>query len=180
MQRIIAAAAALLLASCNTVGYPPNDPYGSPEPYPYPPAEPYPPVDPYPPGQGYPPGPGYPPGQGYPPGAPVDACPIHSSRDWRASVIPATDSASRPTLVLTGTVVAPTGGYRMEFVPNLTVLRSYPVQVIARLLPIPPQGPATQALVTHDLRWQWPLTGPVGTVTIRCGTQDLAQVRVAG
>lgn len=167
-----ATAAALLLASCDTVGYPANDPYGAPAPYP--PAEPYPPVDPYPPVEPYPPG------QAYPPGAPVDACPIESSRNWRASVIPATDSASRATLILTGTVVAPTGGYRMEFVPNLTVLRSQPVQVIARLLPIPPQGPATQALVTHDLRWQWPLTGPVGSVTIRCGTRELARIPVAG
>jgi hypothetical protein len=68
----------------------------------------------------------------------------------------------------------------MEFVPNLTVLRSYPVQAIARLLPIPPQGPATQALVTHDVRWQWPMMGPVGSVTIRCGTQDLARITPVG
>ena len=79
-------------------------------------------------------------------------------------------------LILTGKVVVPTGGYRLEFVPNLTELRSYPVQLVARLLVFPPEGPATQALVTHDLRWQWPVTGPVGTVAIRCGTRMLATV----
>lgn len=159
MQRMIAAAAALLLASCDTMGYPPSDPYGEPAPYP---GDPLPPSGPY------------------SPAGPVNACPIESSRDWRATVTAPAGPDARPMLVVSGTVVAPTGGYRMEFVPNLTVLRSYPVQVIARLLPIPPQGPATQALVTHDVRWQWPLTGPVGSVSIRCGTQTLARVAPVG
>ena len=159
MKRIFAAAAALLLASCDTMGPPPGDPYGAPAPYP---GDAMPPTAPYAPAQ------------------PVNACPIESSRDWRAMVIPPASPGARATLVISGTVVAPTGGYRMEFVPNLTVLRSYPVQVIARLLPIPPQGPATQALTTHDVRWHWPLTGPVGSVTIRCGTQVLAQITPTG
>ncbi len=83
-------------------------------------------------------------------------------------------------LTVTGTVVARTGGYRMEFVPDLTVIKSYPVQMVARLLPIPPEGPATQALVTHAVRWQWPLAGPVGTVAIRCGDRTLANITPAG
>ncbi len=176
MKRIHAASAALLLASCDTVGPPPGGPYREPAPYPpvdqYPGSEPYPPVEPYPPGDPYGPG-------AYPPGGPVNACPITSSRDWRASVT-APGPGMRPMLVVAGTVVAPTGGYRMEFVPNLTILKSYPAQAVARLLPIPPQGPATQALVTHDVRWQWPLTGPVGSVAIRCGTQTLAQIVPVG
>jgi hypothetical protein len=165
MQRILAAATALLLASCDTMG-PQDGPYGAPEPYP--------------PGAQYPGGDPYPPQMPYPPGGPIDACPIQSSRDWRARIAPGTGPETRTMLVLTGTVVAPTGGYRMEFVPNLTILRSYPAQAVARLLPIPPQGPATQALTTHDVRWQWPLAGPVGTVAIRCGDRTLAQITPIG
>jgi hypothetical protein len=79
-------------------------------------------------------------------------------------------------LNVTGTVVAPSGGYRIEFVPELTVIKSYPVQMVAQLLPIPSEGPATQALVAHNVRWQWPLAGPAGTVAIRCGDRTLANI----
>lgn len=197
MKRIFAAGAALLLASCQTTDYPPGGPYGSPEPYgdpygqpypgdpyppgqPYPPSQPYPPGQPYPPSQPYPPGQPYPPSQGYPPGQayPAQSCPIVSSRNWRAEV--AMQGAGQPPmLMLSGTVVAPTAGYRMEFRPNIEERRSYPVQVVAILQPFPPTNPSAQVQTTHDLRWQWPLSsGPVGSVTIRCGGRDLAQVPV--
>ena len=83
-------------------------------------------------------------------------------------------------LNVTGTVVAPTGGYRIEFVPELTVIKSYPVQMVARLLAIPPDGPATQAQAAHPVRWQWPLAGPAGTVAVRCGDRTLANIAVNG
>lgn len=176
MKRFLtAAAAALFLASCETA-YPPGDPYGAPyppqDPYGDPAHPPYPPQDPY----GAPPQQSYPPQQPYPPG-PQGNCPIASSRDWQASV--ETDSAGtqRPALVVSGTIVAPTGGYRMEFEPHLQELRSYPVQLVATLRPIPPGGGATQALTTHDVRWQWPLQrGPVESVIIACGNRTLAEI----
>ena len=164
-QALAATAAALLLAGCDT--YPQGDPYGAP----YPPQDPY--GSQYPP-QPYPPQPPY--GAPYPP-AQVDSCPINSSRDWRATVDSTPGPDQRPTLVVTGTIVAPTGGYRMEFEPHLQERRSYPVQLVATLRAIPPQGPATQALTTHDVRWQWPLTsGPVGAVSIACGNRMLAEI----
>lgn len=163
-QLLAVTAAALFLAACDT--YPPGDPYGAPYP-PYPPQDPY--GAPYPTQDPY----GTPP---YP-RAPIESCQIASSRDWRAWVDVSPGPDARPTLFVSGTVVAPTGGYRIEFLPQLQELRSYPVQVIARLLPIPPTGGATQALTTHDVRWQWPLqSGPVGSVTIACGDRTLAQV----
>jgi hypothetical protein len=166
-QYLAAAAAGLLLASCET--YPQSDPYGAP----YPAEDPYGPADPP---QPYPPATGYPPPDAQPAG-PVGACPIASSRGGQARVDPTAGPDQRPTLIVNGTVVAPTGGYRMEFEPHLTERRSYPVQLVARLRPIPPEGPATQALTTHDIRWQWPLaTGPVGSVTIACGDRTLAQI----
>lgn len=175
------AAAAVLLASCDTMGSPGDDPYGPPPPPyladAYPP-QPYPPPQSYP-AAPYPPGP-YSPGAAFPPAAPVEACPIQSSRSWRAWVTTETGPPARTMLTVTGTVVAPTGGYRIEFVPELTVIQSYPVQMVAQLLPIPPQRPATQALVAHDVRWQWPLAGPVGTVAIRCGDKTLANIASVG
>lgn len=170
MKRIFAAsAAALLLASCDTPGSPPGEPY-------YPPAG-YPP-QPYSP-QPYPPQ-AYPPVAPYAPMAPVEACPVQSSRNWRAWVTREPGPPARSMLNVSGTVVTPTGGYRIEFVPELTVIKSYPVQMVAQLLPIPPEGPATQALVSHAVRWQWPLAGPVGTVAIRCGDRTLANITAAG
>jgi hypothetical protein len=145
-----------VLASCES--YPPSDPYGAP----------YPPQDPYD-------APSYPPGA-QPPGL-AGSCPIASSRDWQARVDTTLGPDQRPTLIVNGTVVAPSGGYRMEFEPHLTERRSYPVQLVARLRAIPPDGMATQALTTHDIRWQWPLArGPVGAVTIACGNQTLAEI----
>ena len=178
-RNFAAAAAVLLLASCDTVGPPPVEPYGAPAPYPgdpYPPPGPYPP--PYPP-QGYPPAGPYPPAAPYSQ-APVEACPIQTSRNWRAWVTTMPGPPAHTMLNVTGTVVAPTGGYRIEFVPELTVIKSYPVQMVAQLLPIPPEGPATQALVAHEVRWQWPLAGPVGTVAIRCGDKTLANISAVG
>lgn len=134
--------------------YPPQDPYGAPS---YP-SEPYPPA-----------------GSGPPP--PEGSCPIISSRDWRAHIDMTLGPDNRPTLVVNGTLVAPTGGYRMEFQPFLQERRSYPVQLVARLRAIPPSGPATQALTTHDIRWQWPLaSGPVGSLSIACGDRTLAEI----
>ena len=162
------------------MGSPRDGAYGPPPP-PYPadayPPQPYPPQS-YPP-QSYPPQP-YPPGAPYPPVAPVEACPIQSSRNWRAWVTLEPGPPARSMLHVTGTVVAPTGGYRIEFVPELTVIKSYPVQMVAQLLPIPPEGPASQALASHNVRWQWPLAGPVGTVAIRCGDRTLSNISTVG
>jgi hypothetical protein len=105
---------------------------------------------------------------------------VTSSRNWRAWVTTEPGPPARSMLHVTGTVVSPTGGYRIEFVPELTVIKSYPVQMVAQLLAIPPEGPATQALVSHNVRWEWPLAGPVGTVAIRCGDRTLANITAVG
>ena len=176
-QILTAATAALFLAACETA-YPSQDPYGPS----YPPQDPYgdqgyPPQDPYgtpDPAQPYPPQ-TYPP-QAYQPG-PAGSCPIASSRNWQARLDTTAGHDQLPTLVVTGTIVAPTGGYSMEFEPYLQSRRSRPVQLVARLRPNPPQGPATQAQTIHDVRWQWPVqTGPVGSVMIACGDRTLAEI----
>jgi len=40
-----------------------------------------------------------------------------------------------------------------------------------------PEGtPASQAQVTHEVRWEWPLDQPVGSVVVRCGDKTLAEI----
>lgn len=172
MKRIFAAAAAvLLLSSCDTyeqddpygVPYPPQDPYGAPAPYP--PQDPYGTPPPYPPQQ-----------QPYPPIEPVNACPVASTGGWQAWVNARPAGGERPTLHVTGRVVTPGGAYRVEFVPNLEERRSYPIQVVARMWVMAPTGGATAPAQTHDVRWQWPLaSGPVGSLTVTCGDRVLVE-----
>jgi hypothetical protein len=82
---------------------------------------------------------------------------------------------ARPTLIVTGKVTVPTGGYQPALLLE-HVAESYPVQVMTRLHPNPPAGPATQAVVTHDVRGQWAMADPVGSVTVRCGGEVLARI----
>ena len=112
-----------------------------------------------------------------PAGPPVGplACPIIGSDSWGAWVRPAA-AGQRATLLVTGRVTVPTGGYRFEW-RDMRVMESYPVQVAVELAAIPPAGPATQALVTHDVRGEWPIDPPVGALTVRCG--DMVLVRIS-
>lgn len=145
MKQILLAAAALFVAGCQPVHY---GPYPT-QPGPQQPHSPYPPQS--------------------------NACPIVRSSDWAAWVNAMPGPNAQPTLIVTGKVTVPTGGYRFAW-RDLRVMESYPVQVSVELEPIPPAGPATQALVTHDVRGQWPMNPPVGSITIRCGGQTLAVI----
>ena len=187
VKRIALIALASLLAACDTMydpyGYP-SDPYGYPpypaEPYPtvppYPPYPPYPPADPYPPAGPYPPYPPYPPVGGVPPIEQPFACPISGSSEWRAWVNRMPGGTAQPYLFVTGKVTTPTGGYQVALQPDLQVAESYPVQAFATLRVVPPAGPATQVIVTHNVRYQWPMSQPVGRVVIRCGDRTLAEI----
>ncbi|MEO6581988.1 MAG: hypothetical protein ABIN68_04175 [Sphingomicrobium sp.] len=165
MKRLfLLGAAALLLAACDTLplGQPNSPPYSG---------EAYPPA-PYAPGPAYPAPAPYPPT--YTPG-PQLTCPIISSQQWRAWV--ATPGAGvRPTLTVTGKVVTRTGGYQVTFDRSLQVRKTYPAQAFATVNVFPPMGPASQAQVTHELRGEWPLNQPIGTVEIRCGNETLANI----
>jgi hypothetical protein len=82
---------------------------------------------------------------------------------------------ARPTLIVTGKVTVPTGGYRVEWA-DFRVAESYPVQIFGDLRVIPPSGGAIQVVTTHDVRGEWPMDQPVGAVTIRCGNRVLARI----
>ena len=103
------------------------------------------------------------------------ACPIISASDWAAWVNAMPGPGSRPTLIATGKVTVPTGGYTFAW-RDLRIMESHPVQVVAELAAIPPPGPATQALETHDVRGEWPIDPPVGSLTVRCGDREIARI----
>ena len=102
-------------------------------------------------------------------------CPIIGSSDWAAWVNAMPGLGARPTLIVTGKVTVPTGGYRVEWA-DFRVAESYPVQVFGELRVIPPRDGATQVVTTHEVRGEWPMDQPVGSVTIRCGNRLLARV----
>lgn len=97
------------------------------------------------------------------------------SSDWAAWVNAMPGPSARPTLIVTGKVTVPTGGYRFAW-RDMRVMESYPVQVAVELDAIPPTGGATQAVVTHDVRGQWPIQPPVGSVMVRCGDMVLTRI----
>lgn len=109
------------------------------------------------------------------PAGPPAGCGIIGASGWAAWVDAMPGPNARPTLIVTGKVTVPTGGYRFAW-RDMRVMESYPVQVAVELAPIPPTGGATEALVTHDVRGQWPITPPVGSLTVRCGARVLARI----
>ena len=102
-------------------------------------------------------------------------CPIAGSSDWAAWVNAMPGPNARPTLIVSGKATVPTGGYRFAW-RDMRVMESYPVQVAVDLQAIPPAGPATQAVVTHEVRGEWPISPPVGSVTVHCGDRVLARI----
>jgi hypothetical protein len=102
-------------------------------------------------------------------------CPAVSSSDWQAWVNAMPGPNARPRLIATGRVTMPTGGYRYRW-GDLRVMESYPVQISVQLIPIPPSGPATQALESQEVRGEWPMSPPVGSLTITCGDKILGRV----
>ena len=110
-----------------------------------------------------------------PQGAAETKCGIIGSSDWAAWVNAMPGPNAKPTLIVTGKATVPTGGYRFEW-RDMRVMESYPVQVAVELEATPPAGAATQAVVTHEVRGQWPIDPPVGSLTVRCGDTVLARI----
>jgi hypothetical protein len=102
-------------------------------------------------------------------------CPILGSSDWVAFINAMPGPGARPKLIVTGKLRVPTGGYRASF-SEMRVAESYPVQIFLDLEVTPPSGPATQAVTNLDVRGEWPMAPPVGSVAIRCGNRTLARI----
>lgn len=109
------------------------------------------------------------------PPTPGVACAIIGSSDWNAWLSAMPGPNMQPVLIVTGKVTVPTGGYTFAW-RNFRVMESYPVQLVGELEAIPPIGGATQAVVTHEVRGEWPISPPVGSFTVRCGDMVLARI----
>ena len=109
------------------------------------------------------------------PFSPAPDCPILDSSDWAAWVDAMPGPGSQPRLMVSGQVRVPSGGYRAHF-SDMRVAESYPVQVFIDLVVTPPSRPAAQAITTIDLRGEWPIAPPVGSLTIRCGRQVIGRI----
>lgn len=112
--------------------------------------------------------------QTVPPPVP-QSCPVVASSDWQAWVNAMPGPNAQPTLIATGRVTVPTGGYTFRW-GSPRVMESYPVQVSVPLIAVPPSGAATQAVQTHEVRGEWPMSPPVGSLTITCGDRILGRV----
>ena len=104
-------------------------------------------------------------------------CPVADAGGWRAfvDVMP----GAKQTLNVVGRVTAPTGGYRVWLERGALQEINPPVQEVV-LRAQPPTGPATQALVTHDVQASFPAEGRYGAVLVRCGSQILTEIRPVG
>jgi hypothetical protein len=109
------------------------------------------------------------------PGPMSRSCLAVSSSDWQAWVNAMPGPNAQPKLITTGKVTVPTGGYTYRW-GSLRVAESYPVQVFVQLILIPPNGPATQALETIDVRGEWLASPPIGSFTVTCGDMTLGRV----
>ena len=109
------------------------------------------------------------------PGRPTSDCPIVRSSGWQAHVNAMPGPNDNPRLIVRGDVTVPTGGYTLGLRMG-PVAESYPVQVTVRLIATPPDGPATQALETREVRGSFRSEERVGSVTVRCGNRVLARI----
>ena len=105
---------------------------------------------------------------------PAGVCLIASSEGWRAYV-DAMPGPERPRLVVTGRVTVPTGGWRLELVLGPTRESDPPVQEVI-LRADPPAGPATQAIVTHEVTETFRALPRYGAVVVRCGGEVVAEI----
>jgi hypothetical protein len=108
-------------------------------------------------------------------------CHASGSAGWRASVETWKTSHGHPltrrNLVVTGTVTVPTGGYSVRIEPGpVQKIRPRTQQIMVRTTP--PQGGATQALVTHNVSGSFKLPKRVERLAIRCGDGILATVPI--
>ena len=103
------------------------------------------------------------------------SCHTTESRDWQAWINAMPGPNAQPRLIVTGKFTAPSGGFSYRW-GSIRVMESYPVQVSVELITIPPAGYASDALVEHEVRGEWPMTPPVGSLTISCGGRMLGRV----
>lgn len=108
---------------------------------------------------------------------PTADCIVSGSRDWQAWINAMPGPNDGPTLIVTGTVDTPTGGYQMVLAPKLEQNPADASQVVATIVGKGAGEIATQAVTAHQVRGDFPLgQRQVRSVAIRCGNTTLAEI----
>lgn len=81
----------------------------------------------------------------------------------------------RPTLVITGEVIARQGGWEISFSRHLKFGGANPTGVVPEIQ-MANTEPYTNGPVPHEVRGQWGLDAPVRAVTVRCEGEDLVHI----
>ena len=109
--------------------------------------------------------------------APTADCIVSGSRDWQAWINAMPGPNDGPTLIVTGTVDTPTGGYQMVLAPQLERNPADSSQVMATVVGKGAGDIATQAVTAHQVRGDFPLgQQQVRSVAIRCGSTILTEI----
>lgn len=114
-----------------------------------------------------------------PEAAPVEdteTCAVLESRDWAAWVNRMPGPGAVPTLHVTGKVDVRSGGYTFEWQKG-PLDRSATPALRLKLVPKAPDGMATMAITTEDVKFEEPLGGVTySRVIVSCGGITLGEI----
>lgn len=107
---------------------------------------------------------------------PVEACDVLDSRDWSAWINRMPGPGAAPTVHVSGKVDVRTGGYTFEWQEG-PMDRSAVPALRLKLVAIAPDGMATQAITTQEVKYEAPaLSMGYSRVIIGCGGTTLAEI----
>lgn len=109
--------------------------------------------------------------------APVEqACDILGSSGWEAWINKMPGVGTTPTLHVIGKVEVRTGGYTFEWKEGPMDRSAIPTLRL-KLVPVPPEGMAMQAITTEDVKYEAPaLASGYSGVIISCNGTVLAEI----
>lgn len=114
-----------------------------------------------------------------PEAAPVEeteTCAVLESREWAAWVNRMPGPGAVPTLYVTGKVDVRSGGYTFEWQQG-PLDRSATPALRLRLVPMAPDGMATMAITTEEVKYEAPLSGiSYSRVLVSCGSITLGEI----
>jgi hypothetical protein len=107
------------------------------------------------------------------------SCRALATRDWSAHVVQDKEAKfpfkEEASLVVSGTVQVPTGGFELSIIPGSLVRLEPPVQQVI-LRTIAPEGMATQAITEERVTGSVPWDKRAKSVSIRCGDGTIASI----
>ncbi|MDP1556232.1 MAG: hypothetical protein Q8L84_12315 [Hyphomonas sp.] len=106
----------------------------------------------------------------------AEACDVLGSRDWEAWINKMPGVGMVPTLHVVGKVDVRTSGYTFEWKEGPMDRSAIPALRL-KLVPVPPDGMATMAITTEEVKYEAPaLSSGYSRVIIGCGGTTLAEI----